>query len=81
MAQLPLASGARLNQFNQLKLLENIKAEQLGRAGFGWGAAPKMWSEKRKDLMISGAVKVEDEWKTWEVMVEVGGGGGCLRQG
>lgn len=37
VAQLPLAGGASLNQFHQLKLLEKVRAQQLGRAGFGMG--------------------------------------------
>ena len=38
---------------------------QPGRAGFGWGTAPKMWSKatkkEKKDLVIPEVVKMEEE--------------------
>ncbi len=36
-----------------------------GRAGLGWGTAPKMWSKgtkkARKELVVSEVIKMEDE--------------------
>ncbi|KAL7405869.1 hypothetical protein ABVT39_009050 [Epinephelus coioides] len=49
----------------RLKHLEDVGIQQQGRAGFGWGPAPKMWSKasrkERKDLVISEVVKIEKE--------------------
>ncbi|KAL7395412.1 hypothetical protein ABVT39_016252 [Epinephelus coioides] len=49
----------------RLKHLEVVGFQQQGRAGFGWGPTPKMWSKasrkERKDLVISEVVKIEEE--------------------
>lgn len=60
---------------------------QPGRAGFGCGTVPKMWSQatkkEREDLVISEAVKMEEEcfkiralnqqqqgrWSSWEAVI------------
>lgn len=50
---------------NRLKHQESVGLLQSGRAGFGWGTAPKMRSKatktERKGLVISEVVKMEEE--------------------
>ncbi len=59
------ATQADDQNINRLKHQEIVGFTQPGRVGLGWGTAPKRWSKatkkERTDLVISEAVKMDDE--------------------